>query len=442
MPSPSASVRAPRRAGLHRHVHPLHAGAGLTAAFGFFKDASEKRSWVRRLSDPLIGPYATAAELALGWGAAVAAAIAQLAWALGFGHWSALQTTVAVLFAFDIGGGVVVNATRSGGRWWHRDEVTRARQLGFFAAHVHPFLIAWLWPGFSLAEALALYGSMLVSAIVMLWTPLYLKRPVALGLTAVGLVMGATVLRASRGSGVVPVALLRQAHRRTCRSRRLRAAEERREPAALRPPSSTYIIFCVANGAASFWASTTRTTSPLEGRGAVAAGIHRRTRQRPFARSPQVAYLPLPASAASEEEHMVEDHRGRYVVAHIDEIGSLPEKDRTREWKPIRHHFAIGSFGVNLFRSTAAGELLTYPHDETDTGHEELFSSPRARPASRSTETSSTRPRGPSSTSSNRLRSEARGRWKRAAFCSWSAASRARPTACRTGKLEELGPEG
>jgi hypothetical protein len=87
----------------------------------------EKRSWFRRLSDPLIGPDATAAELALGWGAAVASAVAQLAWALAFGHWSALQTIVAVIFAFDIGGGVLVNATRSGRRWWHRDEVTRAR---------------------------------------------------------------------------------------------------------------------------------------------------------------------------------------------------------------------------------------------------------------------------------------------------------------------------
>ena len=166
---------------------------------------SEKRSWLRRLSDPLIGPDATAAELALGWGAAVAASIAQLTWALAFGHWSALQTIMAVLFAFDIGGGVVVNATRSGGRWWHRDAVTRARQFGFFAAHIHPFLIAWLWPELSFAQALALYGSMLVSALVVLWTPLYLQRPVALGLTAVGLVMGATVLRAPEGLGWFPL---------------------------------------------------------------------------------------------------------------------------------------------------------------------------------------------------------------------------------------------
>jgi hypothetical protein len=165
----------------------------------------ERRPWFRRLSDPLIGPDATAAELALGWGAAVASAVAQLAWALTFGHWSALQTILAVVFAFDIGGGVVVNATRSGRRWWHRDEVSRAGQLVFCAAHAHPFLIAWLWPGFSFAQALALYGSMLVPAIVVLWTPPYLKRPVALGLTAVGLVLGATLLRAPEGLVWLPL---------------------------------------------------------------------------------------------------------------------------------------------------------------------------------------------------------------------------------------------
>ena len=70
---------------------------------------------------------------------------------------------------------------------------------------------------------------------------------------------------------------------------------------------------------------------------------------------------------------MVENQGRRYAVAHIDEIDSLHEKERTREWKPIRHHFAIGSFGANLFRSTVAGEHLIHLHDESDTGHEELF---------------------------------------------------------------------
>lgn len=65
--------------------------------------------------------------------------------------------------------------------------------------------------------------------------------------------------------------------------------------------------------------------------------------------------------------------RVAYEVAHIDAIGSQPQDDTTAEWKPIRHRFAVGSFGVNLFRSTAADELLTHVHTEDDTGHEELF---------------------------------------------------------------------
>ncbi len=169
------------------------------------------RSWFRRISDPLIGPEATAAELTLGWGAALVAAIVQLAWALArgralaWGQWSVLQTIVAVSFAFDIGGGVVVNATRSGRRWWHRAGVSRAQEIGFFAVHVHPFIVAWLWPEFSVAQAAGLYASTLVSAItVAAWTPGYLKRPVAFGLSAIVFVLGSTILRAPAGLAWLP----------------------------------------------------------------------------------------------------------------------------------------------------------------------------------------------------------------------------------------------
>jgi hypothetical protein len=68
-----------------------------------------------------------------------------------------------------------------------------------------------------------------------------------------------------------------------------------------------------------------------------------------------------------------DDPRTAYEVAHIDDIVDQAQEDTTAQWKPIRHHFGVGSFGVNLFRSTAAGELLTHVHTEDDTGHEELF---------------------------------------------------------------------
>jgi hypothetical protein len=85
-------------------------------------------------------------------------------------------------------------------------------------------------------------------------------------------------------------------------------------------------------------------------------------------------------SVVREEAQVSKSRSKGYVVSHIDEIDPLHEKDPTAggkmlttEWRPIRHHFGIGSFGVNLFRSMAAGETLTSLHDETDTGHEELF---------------------------------------------------------------------
>lgn len=164
-----------------------------------------RKSLLRRISEPLSGPDATDAELAVGWGTALAAASAQIVWASSLGQWSALQTTIAVLFAFDIGGGVVVNATRAGRRWWHRPGQGPVRHLTFCAAHLHPFVIALCWPGYSWAQAAALYGSMLAFAAIVLWVPRYLMRPVAFGLTAIGLVLGATMLRAPQGLVWLPL---------------------------------------------------------------------------------------------------------------------------------------------------------------------------------------------------------------------------------------------
>lgn len=63
----------------------------------------------------------------------------------------------------------------------------------------------------------------------------------------------------------------------------------------------------------------------------------------------------------------------KYTIAHIDQIPSQPQDDTSAEWKPIRHYFHVGAFGVNLFRGRDAGDMLTHVHTETDTGHEELF---------------------------------------------------------------------
>ena len=61
-----------------------------------------------------------------------------------------------------------------------------------------------------------------------------------------------------------------------------------------------------------------------------------------------------------------------YTVTHIDEIPTVQEGDRVRDWHMVRIHFGIQSFGVNAYTASQKGEAVG-EHDETDTKHEELF---------------------------------------------------------------------
>jgi hypothetical protein len=64
---------------------------------------------------------------------------------------------------------------------------------------------------------------------------------------------------------------------------------------------------------------------------------------------------------------------------HLSEIPSLSEDEG---WKPVRHHFGIGSFGVNAYVAKSDGEQIVEPHDEVEhsgTRHEELFFVPEGR---------------------------------------------------------------
>ena len=57
-----------------------------------------------------------------------------------------------------------------------------------------------------------------------------------------------------------------------------------------------------------------------------------------------------------------------YETAHIDEMAS----NQWPHWIPIRHHFAIETFGVNAYRRNA-GESAVPEHDESASGAPELF---------------------------------------------------------------------
>jgi hypothetical protein len=147
------------------------------------------------LIDRLAGPGATPAELALQFGVAFAAAA-------GAGVWYALTSggrwwmiAIAVLLGFDLGGGVVTNATASAKRWFHRDGQGFAQHLGFIAVHVlHLAVIAFVVLPASWHYFLAASGMLLGGAVIILLAPSALIRPVALALFAVVLVVHRGVL--------------------------------------------------------------------------------------------------------------------------------------------------------------------------------------------------------------------------------------------------------
>ncbi|MGI8606361.1 MAG: hypothetical protein ACR2L0_04300 [Gaiellaceae bacterium] len=63
--------------------------------------------------------------------------------------------------------------------------------------------------------------------------------------------------------------------------------------------------------------------------------------------------------------------------AHIDDIPPLEDAaGNDPEWKPLRIHFGIESFGVNAWVARVDGEPIIERHSETEesgTQHEELY---------------------------------------------------------------------
>ncbi|NTU63693.1 MAG: hypothetical protein HGB05_09910, partial [Chloroflexi bacterium] len=96
--------------------------------------------------------------------------------------------------------GVVTNATSSAKRWYHRAGQSARQQLQFVALHViHLVIVAWLFRSGDWLFAIVFSIYLLLSAIVITRTPLYLQRPLALGLTCVAIVMGLVVFAPTPG---------------------------------------------------------------------------------------------------------------------------------------------------------------------------------------------------------------------------------------------------
>lgn len=152
----------------------------------------------QRAVDSFAGPQATSAELALQFAVAAAAAATFLGAEAycGWG-WSIVQKVVAALLAFDLFGGVVTNATSAAKRWYHRIDQTLRHHLAFVLLHaVQPALVVAFFAPDALTFAAASFAFVFGGAMVILALPLYLHRPVAACLVAVGIILGLYILAA------------------------------------------------------------------------------------------------------------------------------------------------------------------------------------------------------------------------------------------------------
>jgi hypothetical protein len=142
------------------------------------REPVEPKNWLEKFT----GPGTTQAESFLQFGIAILAAVAAVLYPL-FAEipWSWWQFIIAGFLGLDMMGGVATNATNSGKFWYHRRSQTNAKHFSFIALHaiqialVYGFFAPSLWP-----QGLLLYLMLLIFALIILQTPLYLQRPVSL----------------------------------------------------------------------------------------------------------------------------------------------------------------------------------------------------------------------------------------------------------------------
>ena len=93
----------------------------------------------------------------------------------GFG-WTPLQHVVAVIIVIEVCGGAVMFNTPQAKLWIHRKGRGFWDLLLFNAAHISPFVVAYLYyPRMNWEYALSVYGVMIVTTIIILKVPLRYK---------------------------------------------------------------------------------------------------------------------------------------------------------------------------------------------------------------------------------------------------------------------------
>jgi hypothetical protein len=154
-----------------------------------FQASPVPRSGWKGQLDRLIGPGATPAELVLQLVPPVGAAIAAPFYASTLSiDWSFWQLGLIAILGFDLVGGVLTNATAAAKRWYHRPAQGWRQHMGFVCVHfIHIGLVALLLRGGDGLFFAGVSSYLLLAAGLILASPLYLQRPVALGLYGLAL---------------------------------------------------------------------------------------------------------------------------------------------------------------------------------------------------------------------------------------------------------------
>jgi len=151
--------------------------------------------------DKLIGPGATKAEKNLQLYVPFAAGLGLAYWAfITELEWSWAQYLIAGLLTVDIVGGIITNSTSSAKRWFHREGQGFTQHMGFIFVHfVQLSMYSWAFLDFDIVWVAVVGGYMVFACTVILKTPLYLQRPVALTAYSLSIVLSTYWFDAPQG---------------------------------------------------------------------------------------------------------------------------------------------------------------------------------------------------------------------------------------------------
>ena len=150
--------------------------------------------------DKFIGPGATTSENVLILIPGIIAGFFEVLYAYYKNlQWSCYQNILGFLITFDIVSGAIANSTNVLKRWYHREGRKFKDHLIFALVHIYPILLGWLFKNNDWIYGITLYSYFVVSSIIVLLVPLYMKRPTATLLTIISIFISFYVFNPVKG---------------------------------------------------------------------------------------------------------------------------------------------------------------------------------------------------------------------------------------------------